>query len=245
MLNFSGISSTSRLGRLLRWPLRLVPWGAELFVLQGPLRGARWIAGSTNHGCWLGTYEKEKQLSFWKTLRPGGVVYDIGASVGFYTLLGARGVGPDGRVYAFEPLTGNLEYLRRHLALNRATNVEIIEAAVSDVSGERCFDPGPNSSMGHLSAWGSVRVISCTLDQLFAEGRIRPPTCVKIDVEGAEAAVIRGARQVLRTWRPPLLIATHGAEVHRETVTELTLLGYTVEDLYGNNLDETDELICR
>jgi hypothetical protein len=93
VINFSGISNSVLLGRALRLPLRLIPKQAEVRILQGPLRGKRWIAGSSNHGCWLGSYEAAKQRKIIEFLRPGMVCWDVGVNVGFYTLLFAELVG--------------------------------------------------------------------------------------------------------------------------------------------------------
>ena len=87
LMSFSAISSNSLLGAALRYPLRWIPDDLVVPVLQGPLRGKKWIVGSSSHGCWLGGYEYEKQRRFAQAINPGGVVYDIGAHVGFYMLL--------------------------------------------------------------------------------------------------------------------------------------------------------------
>src|SRR5687767_8704385 len=115
----------SFLGRVVRFPLRLVPRDAVLRVLSGPLRGRRWIAGAATHGCWLGTYERFVQRIFVEHVRPGGVVYDVGANAGFFTLLASKLAGSSGRVYAFEPMERNLHYIRKHLQMNRVENVEV------------------------------------------------------------------------------------------------------------------------
>src|SRR5579862_7724955 len=108
LANLSGISRKSWLGKLLRAPLRLIPRSAVLPILQGPLRGKKWVVGSGNHGCWLGSYEHDKQSLFQKTVRTGDIVYDVGANAGFYSLLASVLVGEKGQVYAFEPLPANL-----------------------------------------------------------------------------------------------------------------------------------------
>ncbi|MCL6545620.1 MAG: FkbM family methyltransferase [Bryobacteraceae bacterium] len=148
MINFSGISCSSLLGRALRWPLRLIPDGAVVRVVQGPLRGKRWIAGSSNHGCWLGSYEAAKQGRMIEFVRPGMVCWDVGAHVGFYTLLFAELVGPGGRVFAFEPFPRNVDLLRRHVEMNGYGNVRIFPCALGAVDGEVGFDPAPDASMG-------------------------------------------------------------------------------------------------
>jgi hypothetical protein len=63
-MNFSGISSKSILGKALRFPLKLIPSSARVPIIQGPLRGKLWIVGSSNHGCWLGSYENGKRKKF-------------------------------------------------------------------------------------------------------------------------------------------------------------------------------------
>ena len=60
-MNLSSISSNSFLGKILRFPLKFIPKNLAIFILQGKLRGKKWIVGSGNHGCWLGSYEYEKQ----------------------------------------------------------------------------------------------------------------------------------------------------------------------------------------
>jgi hypothetical protein len=151
MVNFSAISSRSRMGKLLRLPLRLLPSNAVLPILQGRLKGKKWIVGSSVHGCWLGSYEFDKQRLFEQTVTRGSVVFDIGAHVGFYTLLSSVLVGTVGKVFAFEPVPRNLHYLYEHLRFNDATNVTVTEAAVADACGTTLFDESANSATGHLS----------------------------------------------------------------------------------------------
>ncbi len=79
----------------------------------------KWIVGSSNHGCWLGSYELKKQNQLVKYLKPGMIVYDIGAHVGFYTLIISKAVGPNGMVYAFEPFPDNIIFLKKHISLNK------------------------------------------------------------------------------------------------------------------------------
>src|SRR3989442_12809090 len=125
-------ASKSLPGRLVRWPLALIPRGVAVPVMSGPLRGSRWFVGSHTHGCWLGIYEPSKQAAVGRFTRPGGVFYDLGANVGFYTLLAAKlGAG----VVAVEPLPRKLAYLRRHLGLNHCSGVEIFECVVLDRAG--------------------------------------------------------------------------------------------------------------
>lgn len=244
-MDFSKISYRSFLGRLLRLPLRLIPAGSVLPILQGRLRGKKWIVGAGEHGYWLGSYELRKRKAFEAEIRPAAVVYDIGANVGFYTILAADLVGPAGRVYAFEPLGRNVDYIRRHAALNRFENIEVFEAAVADQGGEAFFDPGASIATGHISETGTVKVRQMSLDELLAAGEIFPPDIIKVDVEGAEHAVFRGAQKLVEQFQPLIFLDTHGREVHDQTVQFLTDKGYGIEILDGRPLAESKELIAR
>ena len=245
-LNLSGIRSNSLPGRLLRLPLALLPADTTVAILQGPLRGARWVIGSSTHGCWLGSYEYEKQRIFSELVRPGQVVWDVGANVGFYTLLASRLVGPTGQVVAIEPLPANVTLLRRHIQINFLRNVAVVEAAVADRLGEGSFKAGENSSTGSLSdQQDGFRVRLVTLDSLIADNALPLPNLIKMDIEGGEVTAILGASKLLSSQRPILLLATHGAELHAACVKHLKDDGYSVEGLGGRDLQETDELLAR
>jgi len=244
MLNFSSISNNSGLGKALRLPLKLVPRNARLPILQGPLRGYWWIAASANHGCWLGSYELEKQLAFASHIRHGAVIYDVGANVGFYTLLASEKAGSSGEVHAFEPLPENLSFLWRHVRLNRLSNVAVHAAAVSDVAGKLRFSRTGSRSTGHLDDRGEMQVGAVTLDQFVFEQGHAPPSLVKIDVEGAEGRVLRGAQRLLHSKRPVIFLATHGKQAHQECCEFLLSMAYQVEGVTGEPDGPTDELVC-
>ena len=243
-MNLSGIPVTSLLGAALRYPLRWVPQRLTIPILQGPLRGKKWIVGSSNHGCWLGSYEYEKQRRFAKAVVPGAVVYDVGAHVGFYTLLASELVGPRGRVIAFEPLSRNLHYLHKHLSLNKCANVTVIEAAVSDVNTPVRFQEGPNSSMGYVAEQGSLEVKAVSLDELFVRRRAPTPDVIKIDIEGGEYRALRGATGLLAEVHPVVFLSTHSPEVRRQCCDVLEAFGYRLSSLTGKEVQDTDELVC-
>jgi FkbM family methyltransferase len=225
------ISNHPLVGRVLWSPLNLVPPGRALPVLMGPLRGRRWVLSSSFRSCWLGLYELDKQRVFKRLVRPGDVVYDVGANVGYYTLVGSVLAGSRGRVIAFEPLPRNLGLLRRHVALNRLRNVTVFAGAVSDRVGTARFDAGAIPEMAHLSDQGGIEVELFQLDALVDGGRVPPPDVMKIDVEGAELDVLRGASRLIDAHRPRMLIATHYVRVHADVIAFLEGRGYAVEVL--------------
>jgi len=244
VINLSRISDQTFLGKVLRAPLRLIPRTAVFPILQGPLRGKKWIIASSNHGCWLGSYEYEKRRVFQRAIKPGDVVYDIGANVGFYTLLSSILVGTEGRVYAFEPLPSNLRDLRKHQEINRIFNCTVIEAAVSSTEGEARFDPSPNRHQGRLSRTGTILVRKVSLDSLLRQGRINPPSVMKIDIEGAEFECLCGATETIRRHRPTIFLATHGTDVHAACLGLFAEWGYHVRPLDAHPIQCSSELIA-
>ncbi|MFN2303118.1 MAG: FkbM family methyltransferase [Anaerolineales bacterium] len=244
-MNFSKINYRSFLGRMLRLPLHLIPKGMVLPILQGRLRGKRWIVGAGEHGYWLGSYEYNKRLAFEREVTPDSIVYDIGANVGYFSLLAAVLVGKGGQVFAFEPLPRNVAFLRKHVALNRLENVTVIEAAVSGHSGEAAFQFGASDSMGHLGEKGDINVQLISLDDWLTEGKLASPDFIKIDVEGAEYEVVCGAQKLLKKYRPILFLDTHQREAHHATINLLQTLGYQFERLDGKDLEETKEILAK
>jgi FkbM family methyltransferase len=213
VINFTAVKPNTVLGKIVRYPFRILPRDVAVPVLQGPLKGMKWIVGSHLHGCWLGSYELEMQKRVAKEVKRGDVFYDVGANVGFYSLLAARLTDP-GPVYAFEPVPTNLGYLRKHLELNRIQNVEIIEVAISDEVGIASFEVEGSRAMGRLRNSGSARVRTSTLDTLLHDEKVAPPDCIKMDIEGAELRALLGARECFARYRPKLFLATHSRELH-------------------------------
>jgi FkbM family methyltransferase len=213
LINFSAIRPESLAGKLVRYPFRMLPPDLTVPVLQGPLQGLRWIVGSHLHGCWLGSYEWKTQRLLAANLKSSGVFYDVGANVGFYSLLAAKIIAP-GQVYAFEPLPSNLVYLRKHLEMNRIENVEVIQMAVCDRVGEALFRTEKTRAMGRIESDGNLSVQASTLDSLLEQERISPPNYIKMDIEGSEFQALLGARGCFDRYRPKLFLATHGVNVH-------------------------------
>jgi FkbM family methyltransferase len=155
------------------------------------------------------------------------IAFDVGANVGYYTLLLARRVGPKGLVIAFEPNPSNLIYLKQHLRLNKIDNVKIVEAAVDDKEGVAFFSG--SGSMGKLSQAG-FSVNSVILDNYPR------PDFIKMDIEGGETAALRGSTKILAEGHALWFIALHGP-AHTQTPELLLGRNYTVEWI-------TDTEIC-
>ena len=204
-----------------------IPDGTPLPILSGPLRGARWLAGSAP-GAAKGLsviFNRSEPGQLAEAARfcaPGIDCFDIGAHAGLYSLLFARRCRG---VHAFEPLPANLAWLARTLKANRIANAVTVPWALSDVQGAVRFQEGAHSSEGRLDPRGSLPVYASTCDAYCAQFGVKP-SLLKIDVEGAEASVLRGAAGLLRERRPSLLLSTHGDGPKEDCFRYLRDLGY-------------------
>jgi FkbM family methyltransferase len=129
------------------------------------------------------------------------VVVDIGANIGYYTLLAAKLIGSVGKVIAFEPSSDNCALLQQSLQVNGLTNVVLMPYAVADLDGTVSY--GMDDSNGRIAVdlrTDLTPVPAVTLDRVLAgEPRI---DFIKMDIEGAEGRALRGMQQLLRTHRP-------------------------------------------
>jgi FkbM family methyltransferase len=244
MPNFSGISKQSLIGKMLRAPLRLIPRWAVIPIVQGPLRGKKWRVGSGADGFWLGSYEFYKQKALMREMKPGDIVYDIGANVGFYSMLMGLIVGDSGHVYAFEPAPQNVRELRKHMEINALKNCTVLAVAASSTDGEAVFDPTNDRCTGRLAAGGGLRVQAVALDSLVSRKEIRPPNLMKIDIEGSEVDCLIGASQVIQEYRPIVFLATHGPEIHAACTEMLVKWNYRLITLDRKPVESSDELVA-
>lgn len=224
-----------------RWLVARFLAGREFnyVVNAGPARGLNYpIKLPEDKGIWTGTYELLLTKALADTVRPGDVCCDIGGWRGFVSgvmaLSGAR------RVYVFEPLPANVRQIRRVMALNPHLPLELVEAAVGEQAGQMEFWVMPETSMGKLA--GSpfqeeqriskrIEVEVVALDDLIASGRIEPPAVLKVDVEGAELLVLRGASELLQQGHPKLFIEIHSRQLGMECAGLLRRWGYSLKVL--------------
>ncbi len=223
--------SHHRLRRVLQ-PLTSLMRSGEAVIARGPAAGLRIDASDRNFAYTLGVLELPVQEALVASLRPGHVCFDVGANVGFLTLLCARLVGPGGRVVAFEPLPAAAAALRANLARNGFANVEVREEAAGERSGSAWLAVGADTALSRMVARqgpGTIAVPVVAIDDLVRSGAVPAPQVVKIDVEGAEVEVIRGMRDVLRRYGPVVLCEMH--DRNREYAAALAEAGYTAVTL--------------
>jgi FkbM family methyltransferase len=195
----------------------------------------------------FGTYEPEVRTEIRRHLMPGAIAIDVGANVGWHTLLMAARAGSTGRVYAFEPNDSTRQRLVSAVEANGLTHVTVDGRAVSDRVGASGFraplaghvwdgtgrltaEPAPRrleqregQETGKGEEGQSGTIACTTLDAFVAERHIERLEFVKVDVEGWELSVLRGARRVLRALRPVVVFEYDPAYVSRS--------GGTAEDV--------------
>jgi FkbM family methyltransferase len=229
------------LAKLVRRELnRAAPQGlAPVRVAAGNLAGVELeLDLQVEKDYWLGTYEPELQQAVEELVSPGMVAYDIGANIGYITLMLARRAGENGQVYAFEALPENVERLKANLRRNHLeTQVRVFSGAVVEASRPVQFQVGPSGGMG--KAVGSagrqevhyraeITVPGLSLDEfVYGQGN-PPPDAIKMDIEGGEVLAVRGMSRVLNEARPILLVELHGPESASVVWNALLKAGYRI-----------------
>jgi FkbM family methyltransferase len=207
--------------------------GSVRTILLGPARGLRYrVFPHWGLAPIYGGWEPSAQRVMKAAIRPGDVVYDVGANRGIHTILFARLVGPTGHVYAFEPVGQLVHELLDNVALNGFSNVTPVALAASNRAGREPFFRGHHEGAGHLAASGDrvgaqVEVETIRLDDFAQRGGNRPPTFMKLDIEGAEGAALDGARELLREFKPTILVDLHTPEQDLLVGAILADYGYT------------------
>lgn len=214
-------------------------------IVKGTLKGKKWLlsAGGKILRLMFSSYEPEQTCLFEKLIKHGNVVFDVGAHAGYYTLLSSVLVGPEGKVIAFEPNPDNYHHLDKHVKINRAVNVALIECAVGNENGYSMFEFGSGSGTGHLSNEGAFKVQTVRLDDIVMDKGVSPDF-IKIDTEGAEMLVLTGAKQMISDKRPVIFLSTHGDEVHGKCCSFLQDMDYRLDPIIGNDVQTTRELVC-
>lgn len=207
------------LNRLIRWPLQMLWYGgwSMFFAFRNRLLGplCTLVANGVELRVdlrdkiiarrlyWFRVYELEETELVKTFVRPGMTVFDIGANLGYYTLLFSVLVGNRGHVVAFEPAPANHLLLLRNVEANSAANVMVLKSAVAAEEGEVTLTLSSDNYGGHnigefddLTHGESVTVACTTVDATAAQLDVRPDF-IKMDIEGAEVRALRGMRKTL------------------------------------------------
>ncbi|MCW2999644.1 MAG: FkbM family methyltransferase [Solirubrobacterales bacterium] len=230
----------------LRHAARLTPLVQRggMCVLAGAAQGlwfpARAVPPGHAHAQLIlsGELEIPVQEALRRTIAPGATVYDIGANIGFFAQLAARFAGAGGRVLAFEPVPAIAELVREAAQRSQLSGrIEVRAQAVAARSGTEQLYVVDDASWSHLASRGNpggavltIDVPVVTLDEVVAAGA-PPPDVIKLDVEGSEGDVLRGAHDVLRRHRPAIVLELH--DTQPDALPVLREAGYALENLQG------------
>ena len=203
---------------------------------------------------WLGTYEADLQAAARHFIQPGMTVYDVGANIGYISLMAARLNGPNGKVFSFEALPANIQRLEQNRALNQLEQrISIQPAAVVAGSGPVAFFMHHSGAMG--KAQGSagreeeyqqkIEVNGLSLDNFVYRQNQPLPALVKMDIEGGEGMALEGMTRILKEAPPIFLIELHGEQAARSVWEQLSACGYSLHQMQSGypriaSLDELD-----
>ena len=194
---------------------RMPPAQSQVFACQGVLAGYRMSIDWNRFRSFVyGTWEPEVISAVTATVKSGMTVIDIGAHIGYYTLLFAKCVGSSGRVISFEPLPANFELLNENVHLNRLSCVKTFPQAVFSRNEQIILTVPDNllhsgdASVCHGGGTKQFCVQATTLDSFCDSSRLQPDL-IKMDVEGAEHEVLMGATETIARCHPKLLIELH------------------------------------
>jgi FkbM family methyltransferase len=206
----------------------------------GALRGFRMKLEWARYRCFAyGSWEPELTQLVSKTVKSGFTVVDVGAHIGYYTLLFSRLVGPTGHVVAFEPVPKNFEFLSENLRLNRCTNVEPVNRAVLDRREQLCIEMPKNDplpvgvSFANSNNQGDVIVEAVSLDEYLLE-QTKRVDFLKVDAEGAEDRVLDGARALIERDHPVIMMEVHHFDGRLEASSvpaKLVSMGYELKQI--------------
>ena len=229
------------ISNLQRWFFAKFLAGQEFIHLinAGPAKGLKYpVQLPEDKAIWSGTYEPDFALVLANSVQPGDICYDIGGYRGFFSsvfaLAGAK------LVITFEPLPANVSQLRRLAEVNPQLPLRLESIAVGEEDGFVEFYVMPEASMGKLENSSFQAEVKGTdlltvpirkLDSLVSEETIPAPQVIKIDVEGAEVQVLKGAREMLCKYHPLLLIEAHSPLLANDCTCILRELGYQVSVL--------------
>lgn len=213
-----------RMNGVVERAARKISWDALNYVVRGKKLKVRLASGDSfivrvgdqisravfSHGC----YEPHLTSLVLPFLKPGMIVFDIGANIGYYTVLMARRVGPTGAVHAFEINDKVIDLLDENIQFANARNVKLVKRAVAGTTGQREFfvpavgdeAEGSLKKSERYDAVTTVKVPSVSLDDYVQEQKIEKVDFIKIDVEGAEYEVFEGAKKLLSSDQKPVIM---------------------------------------
>lgn len=225
-------------------PFDMIPGGWVLRILTGPLISKKWIKGSHNISVLLGLYEAKQTHCFYKLSKNKKVFWDLGAHVGYYTLL-FKTANVNGLVFAFEPLPSNRYFFQKHVQLNKISEVHFFNKAVSNEKGKLRFNTGKSTVAGKIDDRGDIAVEVIQLSNYLTLNKIVEPDIIKMDIEGEEFKVLQDLEGILAHKKPVIFLSTHSDKVHEKSLNLLLTFNYKLKPLDSADLYTAREVLCQ
>lgn len=237
------------LSKALRKQLnKAAPHGlSRVRVAAGVLKGNDFILDmQTEKDYWLGTYETELQNSLSQLVKPGMVLYDVGANVGYISLMLGKLTGPRGQVICFEALPDNQERLKKNTELNQhLSHFLVVPKAVAKESGSVEFFVHHSDDMGKVAGSAgreeqyanAIHIPAVSLDDFIFKQQNPKPDLIKIDIEGGEVLALPGMANCLKQCKPIVLIELHGPESAEACFTALKEANYRIYRMTEDQLE--------
>ncbi|MFA6918690.1 MAG: FkbM family methyltransferase [Patescibacteria group bacterium] len=178
-------------------------------------------------------------------LRCGDTVVDAGTNVGFFTILASKLVGDSGKIYSFEPVKEAATILKNNININNCKNIEIVEKALGDQEGdiefyidsENLFE-GSSSVIKPESEKSRRKIQQTTIDDFVIANKIEQIDFIKVDIEGAERYMLKGAEQTIKRFKPMISIRTYHLPDDPEVIEKI-LKSYVPEYKIEKFFDKT------
>lgn len=192
-------------------------------------------------------YEQAEINIILKMLPRKAVLYDVGAHIGWYSLLIAKSF-LEATIYAFEPVRSTFEYLKKNVELNNIKNIRVYNLGFSDKAGSITFYVNPsapgNASYVNLNPSGEIEKVTCRIERIddFVGKHKKKISCIKCDVEGAEFFVLKGAEETLKTQKPIIFTEMLRKWADKfnyhpnQMIQFLSKLGYQCYTIHGKKL---------
>ena len=223
--------------------LKLLFSGVYVKIRSGPLKDKKWSIAS-GYKFIRGNYEQYKTNAFLEHFKSGSIFFDIGAHIGYYSSIAAVINNGTGHIYAFEPRPMNIKFFRKHIEINKFQNVTLFEAAAGQSDGLVRFDDKHGSATGFVTGEGNLEVKQFSVGRMIKDGSLPVPDFIKIDVEGGEITVLKNLSDVIASYRPKMLVATHGKEYRDFTENFLEKNNYSFRVLNPEAVSGDTEIIA-
>lgn len=221
-------------------------------IITGPLK-RRWLYWAPRHGFKkiLGIYETAMANRMNSLINSGEICIDVGAHIGYFSLLMGLKTGKKGLVVAIDPIKSNVLGIKKTFSKNKLRNLIVFANGASDKSSVTEAEVYTDSDMAHFKDAAHISDVPShaieflrvnTIDNMVSEMSLQTVDFIKIDVEGYEEKVILGSENVINIWHPQLIVEIHTHELGVKVFQLLRKFGYTIYNINELKIEDSAEL---